>query len=237
MGTDSLTIFIPARNEQDSISLVVDDVAAALASHSAIVIAEVILVNDGSSDATLVRMTEAAQKHPSLPIRIINNIVGQGRRRSLVALANEANGRRIMMIGGHHQDRRDAIESILDRFHDAEIIAPYLEPDMRPLTRRLLSQTYTTLVNVLAGRSLRYYNGPSIILIEDILRSPPKNDISFQAEMLLASIGAGRSYVAVPIRCIPRQAGKSHTLKWRSFLTVTQFLSVLIRSRLIKRKP
>jgi glycosyltransferase involved in cell wall biosynthesis len=54
-----ITVFVPARNEEDNIALVVGDIIAAFAAHPHLSY-EIVLVDDGSTDRTLERMKDLA---------------------------------------------------------------------------------------------------------------------------------------------------------------------------------
>ena len=54
-----VTVFVPARNEEDNIALVVRDIIAAFAAHPRLSY-EIVLVDDGSTDRTLERMKALA---------------------------------------------------------------------------------------------------------------------------------------------------------------------------------
>jgi glycosyltransferase involved in cell wall biosynthesis len=217
-----ITVFVPARNEQDNIALVVDDIIAAFATHQHLSY-EIVLVDDGSTDRTLERM-QAHASDSSCSITVRSNGKSLGRRLSMVAAARCSKAKQIMMVGAHYQDRQPALEAILSKVGQADVVISYLDPDLRSSLRRNLSALYAKVVGLAAGRRIRYFNGVSVLPTSDVRSAGPRNDLTFTAELLIFSLESGRSYVTVGVPCVPRETGKSHTLRWKSLSPVVKFV-------------
>ena len=222
-----LTIFVPALNEENLIQASVVEIITAT-ENSPKVTYEIILVDDGSSDETFLEMKRVASLHKNVSIRVFRNNVSIGRRITLNYIVQFARGKKIMMVGGHYQDRREAISSVIKNYHNADNIYPFLEPDLRKKLRYYLSVAYTWLINKICKQNIRYYNGISMFLLEDIILYPPRNDVCFQAELIISSISANRTYVQIGVPCIERTSGKSKVLKFSNIFKVILFLFEII---------
>ncbi|MFA7235700.1 MAG: glycosyltransferase family 2 protein [Phycisphaeraceae bacterium] len=81
MSNIELSILAPAHNEQDNIEGLVADVAAALKDTA--IAFEMVIVNDGSTDATPARLLEQMRKHPFLRVfRMTQTPPGKGNGQS-----------------------------------------------------------------------------------------------------------------------------------------------------------
>ena len=98
-----LSIVVPVRNEQDNVLPLIEEIHAALAD-TAVKVGEfeVVYVDDGSSDATPARLTEAMAQHPRL--RVLRHRDSCGQSPALMTGFRAARGEWIATLDGDGQN-------------------------------------------------------------------------------------------------------------------------------------
>jgi hypothetical protein len=130
------------------------------------------------------------------------------------------------MVPGDNEVPPEALAILADRAGFADVVAPYfVNPEVRPFSRRLLSRLFTFFVNSLFGLRLRYYNGPCLIRTE-LVRSIPTAyaGFAYMAAILVRLASASHRVVEVGIPLGVRQAGRSKAVSFRSALDVGRTL-------------
>ena len=105
------------------------------------------------------------------------------------------------MVPGDSNHPADGITPILDRIGEADIIVPYLSnPEIRGRKRKLISDAYTKLLNMLFRLNLPYYNG-LVLHRSALLRtiSIETNGYAYQSEALVKLLRRGASAVTVAV--------------------------------------
>lgn len=169
---------------------------------------EVIIVNDGSSDDTgKVAIAIAGQ---DARIKVIHNSANMGCGLSFERGVQAAGYPYVWLIPGDGEIGREALEPIACHIGTADMVIPYvLNFRIRPLSRRIVSWGYTSLINVLFIKNLHYYNGPCVVRT-DLARSKRiinTRGFVFMAPLLLRLIRENHSYVEVGISLQPRVFG------------------------------
>jgi len=116
----------------------------------------------------------------------------------------------------------------------ADIILPYY-PVLpgKSQARRLVSRTFTVLVNLLSGRSIRYYNGCAIYRRFHVMRWAPYNyGFGFQADLITMLLEEGADYIEVPVTGFhaEKEAGSS-PLNFRNFISTSHTLFEIMLRR------
>ena len=114
------------------------------------------------------------------------------------------------------------------------MVIPYhKEVEGRSWARKVLSRTYTRLVNLLSGQSLRYYNGCAVYRRADVMRWHSRSSgFGFQADLITRLLIQGATYVEVPILGKDRAAGNSTALKIKNWFSVGSTLFSIFWQRL-----
>lgn len=94
-----LSVVVPVRNEAENILPLIEEIHAALESRWDF---EVIYVDDGSTDATPARLTEAKARFPRL--RVLRHKASCGQSTAIWTAANAAKGRWIITLDGDGQN-------------------------------------------------------------------------------------------------------------------------------------
>jgi glycosyltransferase involved in cell wall biosynthesis len=89
-----VTVFVPARNEEGNIPLLMDKIARTFDAHG--IDGEIVFVNDGSADGTLREAEEAARRYPFL--RIVTHRRSLGLTEAMKTGFSHARGDRIVFL-------------------------------------------------------------------------------------------------------------------------------------------
>jgi glycosyltransferase involved in cell wall biosynthesis len=225
----SLSIIIPAYNESENIVATLDNVTRALEPlESMSVRHEILVIDDGSSDATAALVTANLNRFPAVRLLINERNMGFGwsYRRGVDAASLD----HIVMVHGDNAWGHETLREFFSKVGDADVIVGYTR-DMwgtRTLTRTLISKGYTFVVNLITRRRLRYYNGLQIHPAE-VLKSLKiqSSGYGFQSEVLVKSLRRARTVVEVPMDLIEREKGESKAFRLKNVVDVLRTLRVL----------
>jgi dolichol-phosphate mannosyltransferase len=222
----SLSIVIPAYNEAGNILGTLENVTGAL--DRLAIDAEILVVDDGSSDGTGALVTANAGRFPAVRLLVNERNMGFGAtyRRGVQAASRDF----IVMVHGDNAWGADTLRGLFARVGDAEIIVGYTR-DMwrsRSLARTILSKTFTLLVNLITGRRLKYYNGLQIhrasVLKNLTIQS---SGYGFQAEVLVKALRLAQTYLEVPMDLMERERGESKAFRLKNAIDVIRTLRLL----------
>jgi len=118
----------------------------------------------------------------------------------------------------------------------ADLVIPYQrEAGDRPLRRRILSRTFTRIINILSGYNLRYYNGSPVFVRYHLLRLPPVTlGFGFQADVITRLLDEGCSYVQVERFLSEKKAEASTAVSMRNLLSVIHACIEIVFRRIRK---
>lgn len=224
-GPLDVTLMVPCLNEEKHISPTLDNIFDAMCELPYTY--EVLVVDDGSTDHTSEVVETYAAAHPELPIRLVRNSRNRGLARTYVDAAFVARGTYYRQVCGDNVEPKDVLLASLGPLGKADMIIPY-----RPTTpgksafREWLSHFYTSLVNVISGYQIRYYNGQATHLRYNVMRWGPYSfGFGFQAELITRLLDEGATYVEVEVGgSHTEKAGKNSALNLKNFLSVTHTL-------------
>jgi glycosyltransferase involved in cell wall biosynthesis len=231
-----LTIVIPCLNEDKNISDTLDIVLAALAEYSWS--AEILVIDDGSTDRTAEVVEQYHRAHPASPIRLHRNQRNVGLTRTYVDGAFLGKGKYYRLVCGDNVEPKETLVSVFAQLGKADLVIPFHPPvPGKSALRRMLSQTYTFLVNTLSGYRIRYYNGLTLTLRYNVMRWGPYSfGFGFQAELITRLLDEGATFVEIPVVALHRaKTGGNSALNWRNFLSVTHTLIEIFIRRIRKR--
>jgi dolichol-phosphate mannosyltransferase len=222
----SLSIIIPAYNESENIIATLENVTRALESlpfkH------EILVIDDGSSDATAALVTANLNRFPAVRLLVNERNMGFGwsYRRGVDAASLD----HIVMVHGDNAWGHETLHEFFSRVGEADVIVGYTR-DMwgtRTFTRTLISKGYTFVVNLITRRHLRYYNGlqihPAAVLKSLRIQS---SGYGFQSEVLVKSLRRARTVIEVPMDLIEREKGESKAFRLKNVIDVLRTIRVL----------
>ena len=229
----ALSFVVPSYNEEANLEGTVAAIAAASA--DAGVTYEIVVLDDGSSDGTFALAQRLAAAEPR--IRALTNGRNRGLGYTFGRGVEESQGEHVMLVPGDNEVPREAIAALLRGATDSDLTLGYF-PDQsgRPWLRRLLSATYTALVNFAVGRRIHYYNGPSVMRRELALLGVGRaSSFAYMTLHILLALDAGAGYREVAVPLAPRSAGRSTALRARNWWGVARDLGPFLLTRSLRR--
>jgi glycosyltransferase involved in cell wall biosynthesis len=234
--TFDLTIVIPCLNEESNVEGTLDAVVEAMKVLPYTY--EILVIDDGSTDATVRIVEKYSDTHPELPIRLHRNPTNRGLTRSYVDGAFQGRGKYYRMVCGDNVEPKETLVTIFRQIGKADMIIPYhAKVKAKPALRLGLSRLYTFLVNWLSGYRIRYYNGLAVHLRYNVMRWGPYSfGFGFQAELITRLLDEGATYIEIPVATEHKEkSGRNSAVNLKNFLSVGHtLLEVLIR-RIRKR--
>jgi len=214
----TLSVIIPALNEEGNLSDTVTNVLASI-DHQ-FTDYELLVFDDGSSDGTGQIADELAIRNSR--IRVIHNPRNMGFGYNYTRGVELAEMEYVAMFPGDNEIPGSAIRTILGAVGLADIVVPYIAtPSVRPWSRRFISACFVALVNLLFGLRIRYFNGPCVHR-RSLLQAVPMrtHGFAYMAAILIRLIRSERSYVEVPMQLQIRRHGQSKAFKPKNIVSV-----------------
>jgi glycosyltransferase involved in cell wall biosynthesis len=163
----SLSLVLPAYNEAENISYVVDSALAVLPAHAHDF--EVIVVDDGSRDGTRALVESIARKDAR--VRLVRHAQNRGYGAALRSGFRATSGDFVMFMDADRQfDIRD-IQLLAPFAADYDIVAGFRMERRDPLHRRVFAEAFNVCVRVLFGVHLRDIDCAFKLFRGDLLRS------------------------------------------------------------------
>jgi dolichol-phosphate mannosyltransferase len=213
MTRRSLSIIVPAFNEAGNIMAALEGVLWA-AERARLDEYEVILVDDGSVDATLMTARHTVRSPFLRTVRHPSNLGLRAAYETGLGLAAHTY---VTWAPGDGEIARESLLAIFEKVGEADLVVPYHgTPEMRPWFRRALTWISTTEMNLLLGQRINYYQGPVLYPVA-LARCLPRTIDGFfsMAEMLACALSMGFGYVEVPLEHRERTYGVSKAVSWR----------------------
>jgi NAD(P)-dependent dehydrogenase (short-subunit alcohol dehydrogenase family) len=196
----ALTVLVVAHNDSQKLLATIDRIYSALA--VTVEDFSIVVFDDGSTDDTLAAAKAASERYPFVGVRRNEQRMGPG----YCAIAGSREAKTPFVVYAP-ADNTWPLRSFVELFGNlgkADVVTSYSNNLLAamPLFKRLVSRSYTTILNLLFGRMMRYYNGLTIYPTEFLARAPLEtHGFGFQAEALLKAIASGYSFleIALPV--------------------------------------
>ena len=198
INTNSISVIVAALNEEQNLRRAAERVIEVVEKEFDDY--EIIIVDDGSTDGT----ADIAEE-----LRVGNHhviIVRHPKTRNLGVVFRE--GVRlsrmyyVILVDGKGFTTREALEKIFALRQEADIVVPYTTNSYdRPLLRRLVSDIFTGILNILFNLRIKYYNHSALHrkhLVDSI--DIITDSYAFQAETIIKLVKSGCSYVEVGVK-------------------------------------
>jgi dolichol-phosphate mannosyltransferase len=222
----SISIVIPALNEEVVVESVVRDIEKQVASFFRDY--EIILIDDGSTDRTGELMDNLAQELPK--VRVIHNGHNLGLGASYRRGVGEARYTYLMMLCGDGGMPAASLPPIFAAIGSADIVAPYVTnlKAIKSPVRYFTSRVYTNLLNLLFGQKIKYYNGLPVHRV-DLLRQLRINStgFAFQGEILTKLLRSGCSMTEVGVLGA-EMTRNSGAVRLQGLLNIAKVLTLLV---------
>lgn len=208
MPLNELSLFFPCHNEAENLEALVADALAALPSLATTY--EVILVDDGSRDATAVVAEHLVQRHPGV-VRLVRHTVNRGyggALRSGFAAARYAN---LAYTDGDRQFRIADLGRLVAQAESdgAAVVIGYRIRRADPLLRTIYASLYRIANGVWFGLRVRDVDCAAKLFRREALDGirVRSNGAFFSAELLIRLQIAGVRIAEVGVPHYPRTAG------------------------------
>ena len=150
-----LSVVVPIRNEERSIALLYDELAAALDPFGEAW--EAVFVDDGSTDGSFAALTRLHAA--SANVRVVRLRRNFGKAAALVAGFDQAQGETIVTIDGDLQDDPSEIPRLLAKLEEGfDLVSGWKTRRRDPLVRRVLSRLFNAVTSRFSGVRLHDMN-------------------------------------------------------------------------------
>jgi glycosyltransferase involved in cell wall biosynthesis len=228
----SVTVFIPAFNEEKNLAAAVEGARNALRGRAGS--QEIIILNACSGDRTgeiADRIAAADQT-----VKVIHNREWAGLGANYLKGVRQATTDYFVMFPGDNENSWESLAEALALAGQADIIIPYtVNSEVRARHRRLISDAFVRLMNLLFNLRLRYYNGNAVYRTADLKNLEVKSrDFAYNAEILVKLLRTGRSFRELGIRIKP--TGKTAIFNPRNIIGVIRTIAALFYDVNIKNR-
>lgn len=206
MNLKSLSVFLPAYNEEDSIKSSVEGVVKVL--NDLKIDWEVLVINDGSKDKTAEAVKLLEKKYPN--VRLVNHETNKGYGHALKTGFAQAKYPWVGFVDSDGQFDFAEIKKFIEKTDKADVILGYRLNRADPIQRRIFTWGWKMLAMVLLGLNVKDYScGFKLIkkkVIEDISPIESEEKVT-QIEMLIKAKKKGYKFAEVGVHHFPRTAG------------------------------
>ncbi len=230
----SLSVIVPALNEEDNIEAAVELIRDALQSCPRISEYEIIIVNDGSTDRTPLIAENLAKRFPG-HIRCLHNpknmSLGFCYKRGLSVSRYEY----VTWLAADGSYIKDELLAYFASFQKGTVPISYsygLQAiRSRTMMRRIVSRAYRLFISLIFGvRGVEYINGFALYE-RAFLQAIPihANGFGLMAELAVRARLAGYELRNVKMNSVERKRGKSKIFKWKNIRDLVRSTWLLYR--------
>jgi dolichol-phosphate mannosyltransferase len=149
-----ISVVIPVHDEERSVGLLLDEIAAALEQRQPW---EAVFVDDGSTDATFAELTRLHDGHEN--VRVVRLRRNFGKATALDAGFAEAAGDVVVTIDGDLQDDPAEIPRLLAKLDEGfDLVSGWKAQRRDPWRRRVLSRLFNAVTGLVSGLRLHDLN-------------------------------------------------------------------------------
>jgi glycosyltransferase involved in cell wall biosynthesis len=226
-ATAELSVVLPAYDEADNIGSVVESASSHLRrlgiSH------ELVVVDDGSRDATAAVLAALGERVPEL--RSVAHETNQGYGAAVRSGLRAARGRYVLLSDGDGQFRIDDLDALWPYRLRADVVLGYRNPRNDPFARRVAGWMYNRVfVRLLLGGRFRDVNCGFKLFAREVVADMELHSTGalISAELLTRARLAGAVFIEIGVRHFPRLKGNATGLLPR---VVLKMLSESVRLR------
>ena len=223
----SVSVVIPAFNEEGNIQGAIDSVVMAVKPVADDY--QIIVIDDGSRDATRKMALEKANANPK--IIVLSNESNKGFGFSYARGVRLAEMEYVTVFPGDNDMAGDSLAKLVQAIGDTDLVISYMsKTNKRSFFRRVVSKLFVFIMNTLFCLRLEYYNGAFICRTQVLKTIPIKSvGLATLAECLVRMIKAGYSYKAIYFEHIGRKTDHSKAFKLKSIWAVATTIGILVK--------
>jgi NAD(P)-dependent dehydrogenase (short-subunit alcohol dehydrogenase family) len=196
----ALTVVVIAHNDSQNLLATIERIYSALT----VTVEEfrIVIFDDGSTDDTAAVARAACEKYPFVIVHRNKGRMGLGY--CMIAGSREASTPFVVYAPADNTWPLRSFIELFGHLGKADVVTSYANNLLTsmPLFKRLVSRSYRTILNLLFGRMVHYYNGLTIYPTEFLAQGPLEtHGFGFPAEALLKAIASGYSFleIALPV--------------------------------------
>lgn len=206
MSLKSLSVFLPAYNEEDSIASTVENVVKVLKTLD--LDWEVLVINDGSKDKTGEVVKELEKKYPN--VKLVNHEINKGYGHALKTGFAKSKYPWVAFVDSDGQFDFMEIKKLIGKTDEADVILGYRLNRADPIQRRVFTWGWKMLAMALLGLNVKDYSCGFKLIKKEVIDeiSPIESEEKVtQIEMLIKAKKKGRKFAEVGVHHFPRTAG------------------------------
>ena len=223
----SISVFFPCYNEQDNVACTVEQALSVLQQQSCDF--EIIIVDDGSTDATGQIADEIASRDSR--VKVVHHRTNLGYGAALQSGFKAATKELVFYTDGDGQFDINELPPLLPVMDKADIISCYRLNRQDPLLRKINAWCWTKLVCWLFGMKVRDIDCAFKLYKREIFDNikPSSCGALIDAEILAKAFHKGYSITQKGVHHYPRIAGSQTGANWRVILRAFKELFKLYR--------
>lgn len=202
----SVSVILPAFNEAGTLEQVVRGVHHVLEGWAGG--GEILIVDDGSTDATATIADRVAQELPNVRALHHRENAGYGaaQRTGIASAASEL----VSVFPADGQVPPEELRRYLAAAHSADVIAGVYSARPDAIGRRLFSRAYVFVLWMLFGLRLRNINAPKLFRLRHLGEIEVRSRGGFaDAEIVIQLHARRRTFAEIDVACVPRTSGRS----------------------------
>lgn len=234
MADRSISLIMPAYNEEETIESSVRSAIEKLEEYSFDY--EIFIFDDGSTDKTGAIAEVLARKYPKITVfhNQRNMNLGYNFARGIKLASKPYAG----LLPCHGLTDSESFDSIFQALDKADVVITYIaNPEIRPLSRRIISWINVTLLNLIFGLRLKYYH--LNFYRTEILKRIPTSTQSYalMVELLVYAVKSGATFVQVPFFLKKRKSGRSKAMRPKNIVNILKtYFRLLWRIRICRKR-
>lgn len=227
MSRQSVSVVIPAYNEEGNIQAAIGSVVCAVG--PLVDSYQIIVVDDGSQDATRKAALQSAQSNPR--VMVVSNEGNKGFGYSYARGVRLAEMEYVTVFPGDNDMAGESLAKLVKEIGDTDLVISYMsKTNKRSLFRRVVSRMFVCVMNSLFRLKLEYYNGAFICRTQVLKTIPIKSvGLATLAECLVRMIKAGYSYKTIYFEHTGRKSDRSKAFKLKNVGAVIHTIGILIK--------
>ena len=229
-----ISVLMPALNEGRNIEAAMKNALEAFDNSG--ISGELVVINDGSTDATRALAEKAAAADAR--VRLLNHKTPQGIGASFWDGVDNASGDIVVLLPGDNENDPWEIFRYSRLLEHVDVVIPFLyNREVRSLFRNALSFSYRFIINTSFLVYFNYTNG-TVLYRKSILKELPYRSTGFffQTDILIRLVKSGYLFAEVPYRLGQRKSGVSKAVSFPSLLQVIKGYSRLVKDQYLKKQ-
>jgi hypothetical protein len=219
-----LSIVIPAYCEEERLALATEEVISAAS--ETLDEFEVIIVNDGSTDATGEVADRLAATYPMVSVIHFNHNQGVGA--AYRAGLKRARFENLSLVPGDRPFERSGLVRVFGAVGLADMVISYrVNPRARTPVRRLMSRVFTTQLGITTRCRLRDGHSMYVWPVELARRIQTPPGYAYHLVTMVKLLQQVSTYAEVPVILTPKPDASSRVLRWGVVSALAWRLSLL----------